>query len=325
MTRNIFLFFKQNPKNAKDKQKGVILMRLRNTHKTLLLSLAISISGCKTINLDAKSSSQTLQMNQYTAIYKVNAKVSDEEIRNAVAESLSKPRSEYYRRYHSEYSSNNQYNKGVIKSYDVKGWTITKHQTGTDLIYEDGLRTVDNRKLHNSNRFTGQSKEVYIRTDIVTTGKLKTVTVSNSKRLTDVNNEPTFNILKRETYAISLASFDAGVEKRIKNIHLSFPTRKEYTETVTLKNDDVTAFANIQRNFYDSFLSTNNKTDSKKSGSFTIANKQKVRFQLYPYKNVSKLRYSFYYDYAYNEKGGSNFNSQYPKDIKKMIISEFNK
>lgn len=66
-----------------------------------------------------------------------------------------------------------------------------------------------------------------------------------------------------------------------------------YDGKVTLKNDDVTAFANIQRFFANSFLSTNTKTDSEKSGTFTPYSDTEFNFHLYPYKSVSKMEYRF--------------------------------
>ncbi|MDK9763287.1 hypothetical protein KI743_14880 [Vibrio sp. D420a] len=97
-------------------------------------------------------------------------------------------------------------------------------------------------------------------------------------------------------------SFDfEGVEKALvkqleslKDISINVSETKSYSGNLTLKNDDVTAFANIQRLHKNSFLSTNTKTDSEKSGAFNVnVDNIEFNFSLYPYKSVSKAKYNF--------------------------------
>lgn len=101
-----------------------------------------------------------------------------------------------------------------------------------------------------------------------------------------------------------------------------------YKGTATLKNDDVTAFANIQRIYKGSYLSTNTKTDSEKGGSFLVEG-TRVSFILYPYKTVSKLEYSFEQRFTETQRFNS-FNSidplyeqKYP--LKTTYINNFDK
>ncbi|MFC1234442.1 hypothetical protein [Vibrio sp. F74] len=101
-----------------------------------------------------------------------------------------------------------------------------------------------------------------------------------------------------------------------------------YNGTSTLKNDDVTAFANIQRIYKGSYLSTNTKTDSEKGGSFVVGN-TRVAFVLYPYKNVSKLEFSFEQKFTETQKFNS-FNSEDPLyeqkyPLKTTYVNNFDK
>ncbi|MCG9781068.1 hypothetical protein L1D52_01660 [Vibrio brasiliensis] len=80
----------------------------------------------------------------------------------------------------------------------------------------------------------------------------------------------------------------------LRDISINVNESKRYSGNLTLKNNDVTAFANIQRLHNNSFLSTNTKTDSEKSGSFNVnVDSIQFNFSLYPYKSVSKAKYNF--------------------------------
>lgn len=305
-------------------------MHLKRTIKAVPLLVVALVSGCKMTDLSKMMNMEDThvigKMAVYTADYKVNASVSDEAIRDAVILSLSQPEHEYQRRFHSKTSSNNSANPGTTTAYDVKGWNARNSRYGgIELVYEDGENLVDSRELHNSYHLMGYAKKAYINVKIEESNGLKLVKISNQDSYSSYQDDSIFMTIKRQPAPIPEAEFVSEVEKRIKNIHMRFPTAKPYSGTITLKNDDVTAYANIQRNFANSFLSTNDKTDSEKSGTFKITDLQKVNFQLYPYKRASKVKYSFNYKYYYDEQGGSDFDSNYPSKVKKMIASEFNK
>lgn len=305
-------------------------MHLKRTIKAIPLLVVALASGCKTTDLSKMMNMEDTHiignMSVYTADYKVNASVSDEAIRDAVILSFSQPEHEYQRRRLNETSSNNSENPGTKTAYDVKGWNARESRYGgIELVYEDGETLVDSRELYNSYHLMGYAKVAYIDVKIERNNNLKLVTISNQSSYSSYQNDSIFMKIKRQPAPIPEVEFVSEVEKRIKNIHMRFPTEKLYSGTITLKNDDVTAYANIQRNFVNSFLSTNDKTDSEKSGSFNITDLQKVNFQLYPYKRASKVKYSFNYKYYYDEQGGSNFDSNYSSKVKKMIASEFNK
>ncbi|HDY7455820.1 hypothetical protein [Vibrio sp. Vb1980] len=93
---------------------------------------------------------------------------------------------------------------------------------------------------------------------------------------------------------------------------------KPYKYTKTLKNDDVTAFANIQRLFPQSFLSTNSKSESEKSGEFVIDN-VKINFKLFPYKKTSKVEIEYIQNYE-KEITYFAFDSENPKSERKPIV-----
>ncbi|HFQ5100103.1 TPA: hypothetical protein ACGUU3_003389 [Vibrio vulnificus] len=146
-----------------------------------------------------------------------------------------------------------------------------------------------------------------------------------------------------------IKSFDFdGVEKAIlaqlsslKDISINVNESKSYNGTLTLKNNDETAFANIQRLHENSFLSTNKKTDSKKSGAFNVnVDNIKFNFSLYPYKSVSKAQYEFkipviktVYASTYNKSLGNKvkakpaqftYDSTLNKKVIQSALSSFN-
>ncbi|WP_391856545.1 hypothetical protein [Vibrio cidicii] len=299
-------------------------MNLNPILKTSFLSFTILLSGCQLIDED--NSLTTGKMPVYSASYKVNASVEDSSIKSAIFNGLAK-KSEHRSIYISEVSSNNSSNPGVTKVYDVKGWTtIDNSLTGLELIYEDGERSVDSRELHNYYNIIGYSKKAYLDIDISKENDLKIVTIHNQPSYSSYQYDSIFKLLDtREPKPILEQDFFLGVESRIKNIKFRFPTEKKYSGTITLKNDDVTAFANIQRNFSTTFLSTNNKNHSEKSGEFEILENQKIKFKLYPYKKQSKVKYDFTYKYFYNEQGGSDFDKNYKNKVVKILEKEFNK
>lgn len=112
---------------------------------------------------------------------------------------------------------------------------------------------------------------------------------------------------------------------------------KEYSGTTTLKNDDTTAFANIQRIHKDSYLSTNTKTDSEKTGVFKVSyDKSAFHFALYPYKTVSKVQYSYkipykvtYYSFDSRKSSEGKPSEMYmdkgrPEKVLASAVSSFN-
>ncbi|MBJ7550178.1 hypothetical protein [Marinomonas ostreistagni] len=81
----------------------------------------------------------------------------------------------------------------------------------------------------------------------------------------------------------------------LKNISFTKKGEKKISGDFVVDNDDATAFANIQRLYSSSYFSTNSKDDSEKTGYFVISPYGvKFNFKIYPYKNVSKVKYSFY-------------------------------
>ncbi|WP_199438351.1 hypothetical protein [Vibrio owensii] len=144
---------------------------------------------------------------------------------------------------------------------------------------------------------------------------------------------------KVETYKFDFAQFEKKVKSKLSkltNIPVSAPAQTNYSGDYTLTNDDVTAFANIQRLHNSTYLSSNKKGDSEKSGTF-ITNEGNIpfHFSLYPYKKVSKLKYSFdipsehtYYSF---EKGkgetkpySDNLDKNYNKLVLKSAVASFN-
>lgn len=104
---------------------------------------------------------------------------------------------------------------------------------------------------------------------------------------------------------------------------------KQYSGTVTLKNNDVTAFANIQRLHKESFVSTNAKTDSEKRGEFRTKYKNvPIEFTIYPYKNVSKMQYKFslpyertYRSHSDAEATRNNYKDTIDESVAKNVIN----
>ncbi|WP_421847618.1 hypothetical protein [Marinomonas sp.] len=282
----------------------------------VIFAILYTLGGCSSLLKERKPLEP---VTIYTAEYKVNSSVDDNSIINSVIDSINSTSPNYVREYKSSFSSNNSYNPGTTKVYVVKGWIteVNKYDQIT-ISYHDGKSFEDSREP-GSPSIHGFYKTINLNVNITNEEKsLKKIEISNSKFLLESSDENNESSMSKEMF-LDLVQF------KIKNIKMQFPTQKTYTGTITLKNDDVTAYANIQRNFSDSFFSTNNKNDSEKSGEFKTNGNQKVNFQIYPYKKVSKLSYKFDYQYFYNEKGGSDFDEDYPTSIINMITKEFNK
>ncbi|ASI93600.1 hypothetical protein [Vibrio rotiferianus] len=145
------------------------------------------------------------------------------------------------------------------------------------------------------------------------------------------------NGAKVENYQFNFEKFGKQVNsklKKLEGIAISIPATTRYNGSITLSNDDVTAFANIQRLHNSTYLSSNKKNDSEKSGVFrTNEGDVLFHFSLYPYKGVSKVQYDFslpsiqtYYSFRNGKSTPykDDLDKNYNKVVLKSALSSFN-
>lgn len=290
------------------------------------LAAVSMLSGCLT--LPKSSEYSIVNMPVISTEIKIDSVVNEAIAMQAITESLNEPTSvvgPFKQTLLGQYETNGTI-VGIISNYERQGVTVKQNPS---------KKSVLNYTFYNAQwRHDSRSKEAPVLYPNYHTGAQNflvfdvriahgsdghnTYTISTSERgYTDVKTE--------YRQPLSLAQISQDVNERFDNLSVTIPWNREYSGEVTLKNDDVTAFANIQRNFKDSFVSTNDKTDSEKFGSFVLNNGQLVNFSLYPYKKTAKLQYNFVYDFSYDEKGGSTFEANYHSDTEKLIAREFNR
>ncbi|BDR21101.1 MULTISPECIES: hypothetical protein [Vibrio] len=145
------------------------------------------------------------------------------------------------------------------------------------------------------------------------------------------------NGTKVENFQFDFDKFRKQVNSKLKELEgiaISIPATTRYNGSTTLSNDDVTAFANIQRLHNSTYLSSNKKNDSEKSGFFrTNEGDVLFHFSLYPYKGVSKVQYDFslpsiqtYYSFRNGKSTPykDDLDKNYNKVILKSALSSFN-
>lgn len=300
------------------------MMSTKLKQAVTLITVASALNGCLTL---PKTEYSIVPVSVMTKEVKVDARVGEGRVLEAIATSLNEPTivvGPYTEKLIKQYETNGEV-VGVISLYDKKG--VQVEQSSYDpfrfnYTFYNGEWQHDSRNRRwpalYSNYFFGSKNTLPMKVSVKRSGDNNIYIITTREKGYSVEKTEQRSPLSKDELVLD-------VQQRFESLSFNIPWTYEYHEELTLKNDDVTAFANIQRRFKDSFVSTNNKTDSEKFGSFVLSNGQKVNFSLYPYKNVAKLEYNFTYEYSFDEKGGSTFDKNYPGQIKKMVAREFNR
>lgn len=307
-------------------------MMLIRYKKILALPIAMSgiLTGCLTLPEPAQYTDVNIPILKKEII--VDSTVSEQIVIDTIVNKMNKKTSivgPYTKKLISRWETNGEV-KGIKSTYDIRGVKVEQSKYNNSVInytYYDTEWDHDSRSKRwgslYPNKYRGSENELPLDLKITSVGNNKVYTLTSRSQGYTEKNETGLLSKKSPLLRDDLIK---DVNERFNNMNnIQIPWHVIYTGEVKLKNNDVTAFANIQRIFKSSYVSTNNKTDSEKSGSFTLKNGQNVSFNLYPYKNTSIAEYKFKYDYLFDGKGSSNFNPKYKKITINNISKEFNR
>lgn len=294
-------------------------------------TLVVSLTGCLALPEPAVYDSYDFEPVSRT--FKIDSSVADYVIREQVIRGLNYPTS-ISKKYHFDKSDlvgemelGRGETSGIQKSYNVQGAeVIALNNEILQYNYYDGRYDHDSRaeKFGNgvySHDFSGAYTKTRLNLKIVKDGNFKSVTVTSEPKAQ--NRVEQAVLIERPLQPLSKEELLTDISARINNIHLSIPEYQKYDGETKLTNDVEAAFASIQRNYRQSLLSTNTKTDSAKSGTFQLPTGQKVNFKLVPYLGDAKLQYDFTYAYFIDGKGESSFDSKYKGETSKLIVAGF--
>lgn len=286
----------------------------------LMMVTALAVVGCKsTSSSNSPDIVQTKQTDLIEYTVRIDSSVSMDEFQNAIYKKLVHKSSDPYSLKTSVYSS----------VYDtVNGDVLGNKNTTTYFMLEGEPNEFLSRSWYLVQFFSTS----FTKTDEFNEFKI-TFSPHEGKRvlkgfarLSDVGKVTDISKIKLDFSRLEL-ELDEKFNS-LSDFGLAVKTFKEYSGTKALKNDDVTAYANIQREHSYSHFSTNKKTDSEKSGTFLASNEAiPFNFSLYPYKGKSKLKYNFkvpfyrtYFAYSYGQ-APKKYEDELDLSIEKKVIS----
>lgn len=298
---------------------------MKKANISLLVLTLCFLSGCATLFKDP-----IVQHSYFSQVYTktiiIDSSVSEQVVLEKIKEQLERDTSVIPGYHEIYYGENSSYQP----SFHTQGVYVSKFVTGNSnaeydvtLKYKRGYKVVDPRSSEYPALYSDWELFAYNKAHLTVTifptdcSVVYTITtlpeVTWKDEIWVIESVPSYPIL----------AVEHDLQERIQDIRISVPRTILYCGEVTLTNDDETAFANVKRILKDACVSTNNKNEIEKSGTVQI-NGLEVSFTIYPYKTVSKMKYSFICTYIFTDDGGNTLDDNIQFKIETQLTDIMN-